>query len=167
MKTLPQPESEVLNYIKEFDYKYGTALDAISSNAKMTSLVARDTELRNSDALGFKESVDTMDELSKKMDNLVQSRMESRFRQIIQARLTFADMPDRLERIPKAHEETFGWVYSPPEEHPEHGSWNDFGQWLRATGEERIYWITGQKTSASNKPALKHIQESRVLAKAH
>jgi hypothetical protein len=85
-----------------------------------------------------------MDELAERMGTLVQLQMEVRFRQIIKARLRFADMPDRLERIPKAHAETFNWVYSPPELHPENGSWNDFTEWLGATGDERVYWLTGQ-----------------------
>jgi hypothetical protein len=143
-KALPRAEGDILDCIREFDSKYGPTLDAISNSARINSLESRDSELRNTASARSTGGSKTMNNLAEKMETLVQSQLESRFRNIIQARLKFADMPDRFERIPKTHAETFSWIYSPPELHPESGSWNNFTEWLGAVGEERLYWITGQ-----------------------
>jgi hypothetical protein len=61
----------------------------------------------------------TMDGLEDKMGDLVQPQQNSRFVRLINARLRFADMPDRFERIPTTFQDTFVWLYRSPESHPE------------------------------------------------
>lgn len=140
---LPKAEGDVFALIKNLDSKYGAILDAISNRPTMSNLDSRDNELKK--ALGDEASrqSDAIEGLSDKMGSLAQAQMASRFRQVIQARLKFSDMPDRFERIDAAHEATFKWVFNPPESHSDDVSWDNFSKWLSATDQSRIYRITG------------------------
>lgn len=143
---LPKAEGDVFALIKDLDFKYGAILDAISNSTTMNTLDSRDSELKK--ALGDEASRDiyTIEGLSDKMGSLVQSQMATRFKQVIQARLKFSDMPDRFERIDQAHEATFNWVFNPPELQSDDVSWDNFSKWLSATDQSRIYWITGMNS---------------------
>ncbi|KAH7371108.1 hypothetical protein BKA66DRAFT_424530 [Pyrenochaeta sp. MPI-SDFR-AT-0127] len=63
----------------------------------------------------------------------------------------FTELDLRYEKIAKAYEETFQWIYhSPPS-----GSWSDFRVWLEDE-DEQLYWITG-KPAAGKSTLLKFI----------
>lgn len=137
-------EGEFFDFIKDFDSKHEELLDAISSDTRTKTLESRHNELMKEITADRTVSPNTANELTDQVGSLVQSEFVSRFKKNIHARLKFADMPDRLDRIPKAHQNTFAWVFRPPEDHPENGSWDNFADWLRSTGQDHIYWITGK-----------------------
>jgi len=66
-----------------------------------------------------------------------------RFSRIMYARLHFAELPDRIESIPKAYQDTFSWIYDAPEMHTEDATWSNFSDWLQRSHDASIYWITG------------------------
>lgn len=127
--------------------KHKEILDAISNNNQMRNAAQRHEELlrttvKNSPA--HAADVDPPGELVESVDSFVRAQFYSRFRQIMHAGLQFPEMPDRLERIPKAHQETFDWVFKSPVVHSDSSSWDDFAEWLSSTEQSRIYWITGK-----------------------
>lgn len=84
--------------------------------------------------------------------------------------IRFAELETRYEKVAKAHEETFEWVFHTPQE----GRWSDFPQWLE-DDDEHLYWITGKPASGKstllkfihNDPRtaqhLKHWAKDRML----
>ncbi|KAH6719561.1 hypothetical protein BKA61DRAFT_544125 [Leptodontidium sp. MPI-SDFR-AT-0119] len=60
--------------------------------------------------------------------------------------LRFPMMPSRKERVAKAHESTFRWIFKDPE--AIHKPWNSFVKWLRHDG--GIYWINGKAASGKS-----------------
>ena len=66
--------------------------------------------------------------------------------------LRFSGMEDREERIAKAHEKTFQWIFEDdglPEKR-----WANFKEWLET--DSRLYWITG-KAGSGKSTLLKYI----------
>ncbi|KAL6409917.1 P-loop containing nucleoside triphosphate hydrolase [Ilyonectria robusta] len=74
------------------------------------------------------------------------------------ASLKFTEIRNRQERIPKAAEDTFQWIYRSPEQGETQA---DFVAWLR--GPNDIYWITG-KPGSGKSTLMKFLDEdSRTL----
>ncbi|KAH7093260.1 hypothetical protein FB567DRAFT_514985 [Paraphoma chrysanthemicola] len=143
-------EGQIFKFIEEFDMKHHELLEVLSSSARSNNLEVRNAELRKTVDSDSVVPMGSMDGLADRVDSLVQSQLLSRFKLIIEARLIFVDMRDRFERISKSHEDTFAWIYKRPEDHPEHGRWNDFAQWLGASDTARLYWITGKPGSGKS-----------------
>ena len=71
---------------------------------------------------------------------------EDRLREVFLERLRYAGMNDRVDRIAKAYEKTFQWIF-------EDGSlqqtrWSDFRNWLES--DSSLYWITGKPGSGKS-----------------
>lgn len=62
------------------------------------------------------------------------------------ASLYFSGLLDRIEHIPEAYQETFEWIFDPPET----GRWDSFADWLQDSDGNRIYWITGKPGSGKS-----------------
>jgi hypothetical protein len=154
-RSLPKAQENIFRFIQNFEDRNQKILDTISSSVQLNTLELRDNALRKTTGDDVTSRLDTINELADNMSTLVQEKLESRFTKIIQARLKFSDMQDRFERIPKAHVETFTWVYGPPELHPESGSWNNFTEWLGAATNSHIYWVTGKQAISSCVKRLK------------
>ena len=80
---------------------------------------------------------------SERINSMAKSDLETSFCKMITARLQFAELPDRFESIPEAHQQTFNWLFDQPREHSEHTSWDSFTDWLEDKDGQIIYWITG------------------------
>ncbi|KAL2006443.1 hypothetical protein VTN00DRAFT_9111 [Thermoascus crustaceus] len=78
-----------------------------------------------------------------------ESVAEQRFRSLILAHLEFHDMRDRHESIPKAHQDTFEWIYQTPRDGSTY-PWDDFAAWLRNSDQASLYWITGKAGSGKS-----------------
>ncbi|KAH7068640.1 hypothetical protein FB567DRAFT_457239 [Paraphoma chrysanthemicola] len=89
-------------------------------------------------------------EFSNQLTSLVQTDLEDHFSKMILGRLYFVDLPHRYENIPKAHRDTFEWVFagSPSQQDPV--KWDGFSEWLSATGEKNVYWATGKPGSGKS-----------------
>jgi hypothetical protein len=70
----------------------------------------------------------------------------SRFAQMILHRLRFKEMLDRHERISKAYQKTFQWIFKSYQEIS--GTRTSFVDWLRSDG--GVYWITGKPGSGKS-----------------
>jgi hypothetical protein len=67
--------------------------------------------------------------------------------------LRFTHQYDREYRIPKAHAETFRWVFEPPRDPSK--PFTDFQNWLKQD-DSHVYWITG-KAGSGKSTLLKYI----------
>lgn len=100
---------------------------------------------------------------SDKIGSLAQADSDMRFFRVIRARLQFSDMPERLENIPKAHQDTFSWIFRPANAHPDDQSWNSFTEWLRNSNGQNLYWITGKSIqSLSRRHTKGFTREARL-----
>jgi hypothetical protein len=68
-------------------------------------------------------------------------------------------MADRHERIAEAYEETFKWLYRPPNEGTD--SWDDFVKWIEDGSQPNIYWITG-KAGCGKSTLMKYIYDNPI-----
>jgi hypothetical protein len=136
-------QRELFGFIANFDSKHRQILDAISSSSQIGSYQTRHETLQNAITVEEAETTVTVENLTSRMDNLAQAQAVLHFKQIVCARLKFDEMPDRLERIPRAFESTFVWIFGSPDLHADNGSWANFAQWLSSSENEHIYWITG------------------------
>ncbi|KAH7072170.1 hypothetical protein BKA63DRAFT_474270 [Paraphoma chrysanthemicola] len=78
-----------------------------------------------------------------------QSRRE--FDERLRGWVQFTDMDTRYQKIAKAHEQTFEWIFRPPRDE----NWSNFPAWLE-TDRESLYWITA-KPAAGKSTLLKFI----------
>lgn len=63
--------------------------------------------------------------------------------------LDFPDRHDRSDRIPKAHQQTFQWIYaSQPELKKRNLQFSSFAGWLES--DDPLYWITGKPGSGKS-----------------
>jgi len=76
--------------------------------------------------------------------------LEERFVNTILGRLYFADLPDRYESIPKAHQDTFQWVFKSGSQQHELNEQDSFVDWLSATNTKNIFWVTGKPGSGKS-----------------
>jgi hypothetical protein len=60
--------------------------------------------------------------------------------------LHFPEMSDRQERIPKAHAQTFEWIFSAPQKVDK--PWDNFTDWFESSSD--LYWITGKPGSGKS-----------------
>ncbi|KAF2732563.1 hypothetical protein EJ04DRAFT_469974, partial [Polyplosphaeria fusca] len=76
--------------------------------------------------------------------------------------LKFADMRDRYERIPEAHQKTFNWVFHEEDDLTSAPSqeFDNFVDWLRSN--KPLYWITG-KPGAGKSTLMKYISHDPRL----
>ncbi|KAH7083032.1 hypothetical protein BKA63DRAFT_142272 [Paraphoma chrysanthemicola] len=158
-------EDQIFKFIEEFNMKHHELLGVLSSSTRSNNLEFRNIELRKTVGSDSAAPTDSMDGLADKVDSSVQSQLLSRFKLIVEARLSFVDMRDRFERIPQTHKDTFAWIYRRPEDHPEHGRWNDFAQWLGAAESARLYWITG-KPGSGKSTLMKYIYDNTETLEA-
>ena len=68
-------------------------------------------------------------------------RPESEWRASLLAWLAFAEISDRRQKIKKAHQDTFEWIFEP-------GNTTGFAEWLQ-TG-DGIFWISGKPASGKS-----------------
>lgn len=88
-------------------------------------------------------------EFSDRLISSVDMDLEERFCNAILGRLYFADMSDRYESIPKAHQDTFQWVFNGKSQQQRPGDWDSFADWLSGT-DNNIYWATGKPGSGKS-----------------
>ena len=62
------------------------------------------------------------------------------------ARLYYPEMNDRGDRIAKAHESTFRWLFDETEK--KNARWSSFRDWL--ISDDQLYWITGKAGSGKS-----------------
>jgi NACHT domain len=70
--------------------------------------------------------------------------------------LRYAEIDTRQDDIPKAHQETFQWIFKNPEQDQ---SYDDFAAWLTGN-DETAYWITG-KPGSGKSTLMKFIFENQ------
>jgi hypothetical protein len=70
-------------------------------------------------------------------------------------RLRFQGIFERQARIPKAHRQTFNWIYEPPR--ADGVAWSSFVQWLEE--DDELYWITG-KPGSGKSTLMKYLFDS-------
>ncbi|OCL12857.1 hypothetical protein AOQ84DRAFT_372706 [Glonium stellatum] len=72
-------------------------------------------------------------------------------------------MSSRLESTPKAHQDTFGWIFRDDDPKNQPQPWNSFTNWLKSTDNANIYWITG-KPGSGKSTFMKYLaQDPRIL----
>jgi hypothetical protein len=91
-----------------------------------------------------------MTEFSHAFHSAVDMDVEDRFCEMMLARLFFTDMPERYEAIPKAHKDTFKWIFTEAPTTPKPDMWDSFPSWLSGTSGENLYWITGKPGSGKS-----------------
>jgi hypothetical protein len=107
---------------------------------------------------------DDMDKFSYQLHSSVQIDIEARFCKPILTRLYFSDLPDRIQHIPKAHQETFEWILNPRDSDAETARWDSLMDWLQSTNDNNPYWITG-KPGSGKSTLMKHLfHDSRTSA---
>ncbi|KAF6812056.1 hypothetical protein CSOJ01_05337 [Colletotrichum sojae] len=77
--------------------------------------------------------------------------------------LRFADMRDRYERIPEAHQKTFEWIFrgaSHSAHDDEEQPWTSFNEWL--SSDKSLYWVTG-KPGAGKSTLMKFLSDNHRL----
>ncbi|KAF6827771.1 hypothetical protein CPLU01_08885 [Colletotrichum plurivorum] len=77
--------------------------------------------------------------------------------------LRFADMRDRYERIPEAHQKTFEWIFrgaSHSAYNDEEQPWTSFNEWL--SSDKSLYWVTG-KPGAGKSTLMKFLSDNHRL----
>ncbi|KAI2633041.1 hypothetical protein GGS26DRAFT_555059 [Hypomontagnella submonticulosa] len=76
--------------------------------------------------------------------------------------LKFADMRDRYERIPEAHQKTFEWVFHESEdgEGDSKRRWDNFATWLMSNN--KLYWVTG-KPGSGKSTLMKYLSDNARL----
>ncbi|RYP13663.1 hypothetical protein DL765_006793 [Monosporascus sp. GIB2] len=75
--------------------------------------------------------------------------------------LNFADMRDRYERIPEAHQKTFEWVFREPACNDDlRGKWDNFATWLMSN--KQLYWVTG-KPGSGKSTLMKYLSDDTRL----
>ncbi|KAI0377709.1 hypothetical protein F5Y04DRAFT_171563 [Hypomontagnella monticulosa] len=76
--------------------------------------------------------------------------------------LKFADMRDRYERIPEAHQKTFEWVFheSDINESNSKRRWDNFATWLMSNNQ--LYWVTG-KPGSGKSTLMKYLSDDTRL----
>jgi hypothetical protein len=82
--------------------------------------------------------------------SFVKMDSEEHFCNIILGRLYFLDLPNRYENIPKAHRDTFEWVFEGRSLQQDSVEWDGFADWLSATNDRNIYWATGKPGSGKS-----------------
>lgn len=70
-------------------------------------------------------------------------------------KLQFPEIRDRQNRIPRAHKETFHWVFTSDNKETRAGS--NFGKWLHQG--EGIFWVSGKPASGKS-TFMRYVQES-------
>ena len=73
--------------------------------------------------------------------------------------LRYNEMKYRSEGIGEAYEETYEWIFNPP---PEEQDWGSFIEWL--VGTEPLYWITG-KAGSGKSTLMKLICEHKITSR--
>ena len=100
------------------------------------------------------------DESSRNLTNDVSALALSRYRlqqlqKIFLSRLDYRGMQDRAERIAKAHEATFQWIFADNSDQTDR--WTIFRHWLES--DSTLYWITG-KPGSGKSTLMKYISQA-------
>lgn len=93
---------------------------------------------------------DDITDFSYQLHTSVEVDVEARFCKLMLARLYFADLPDRIKHIPKAHQKTFGWVFNESAPADNSPRWDNFAKWVENDDQGNIYWITGKPGSGKS-----------------
>ncbi|KAH7086405.1 hypothetical protein FB567DRAFT_580552 [Paraphoma chrysanthemicola] len=91
-----------------------------------------------------------LSEFSDHLRSTVEIDLEERFFNAIVGRLYFADLPDRYETIPEAHQDTFQWIFETSSSSGNSTATQDFPEWLSATDGKNIFWATGKPGSGKS-----------------
>jgi hypothetical protein len=75
--------------------------------------------------------------------------------------LRFPVMKERYERVARAHEKTFEWIFKDPQRY--HKPWDNFVRWLE--GQVGIYWIHG-KAASGKSTLMRHIWNHEMTLKS-
>jgi hypothetical protein len=89
-------------------------------------------------------------EFSEQLMFSVEADVEERFFDMILSRLYFSDLPDRLESIPEAHQETFQWLFESDPQQYNPNDWDSFTKWLSSTSNDNLFWATGKPGSGKS-----------------
>lgn len=89
-------------------------------------------------------------EFSDRLISSVDMDLKERFFNAMLGRLYFADLPDRFNSIPQAHQETFRWVFDGESTQQRSADWDSFADWLSGADENNIYWATGKPGSGKS-----------------
>lgn len=100
-------------------------------------------------------------EFSREVDAFVTARVEAQFGSLMLAKLYFQHMPHRVESIPEAYEQTFGWLFAETAPQSNDLRWNSFTEWA-AKENASTYWITG-KPGSGKSTLMKFIYGHRQL----
>ncbi|KAF2125011.1 hypothetical protein P153DRAFT_250666, partial [Dothidotthia symphoricarpi CBS 119687] len=68
--------------------------------------------------------------------------------------LRFQEIDQRYEKIARAHQETFEWIFRPPSRF---ARWTDFPNWIK-TEDHPLYWVTG-KAGAGKSTLMRYISD--------
>lgn len=74
-------------------------------------------------------------------------QQEERIRAHVVEKLAFTNMMDHEQRIPKAHQRTFEWIFQEPSDAG--NSWSSFRSFLQDPS-RKMYWITGKPGSGKS-----------------
>ncbi|KAH6866015.1 hypothetical protein B0T10DRAFT_96367 [Thelonectria olida] len=85
----------------------------------------------------------------------------ARLYNVFLANLSYPGNQDRELQIPKAHQETFRWVFEDPKN--DTPPWSSFKTWLES--DDQLYWITG-KAGAGKSTLMKFITQPAELPEA-
>jgi hypothetical protein len=87
------------------------------------------------------------------LSSVVDRDVENRFFNLIIASLYFSDLPERYEFIPKAHQDTFHWLFAndaQQQQQMDTDDWDSFTEWLSATDGKNVFWISGKPGSGKS-----------------
>ena len=117
----------------------------LSAEIKNSSLQQRKYEIETWRRVHDDQLHGISDELSK----AVEQRMEAEIANRILHSLYFPLMNDRYERVARAHESTFEWVFDA--DHDLEAPWTNFVPWLRSAEDHiSLYWVTGKAGSGKS-----------------
>ncbi|KAF2110995.1 hypothetical protein BDV96DRAFT_193895 [Lophiotrema nucula] len=96
------------------------------------------------------KNADDVQRFASQLDDSARSDLQEQFCRMICARLYFSSMPDRLESIAAAHQETFKWLFEETGSTIAVQQWDSFTDWLEEDSGSNIYWVTGKPGSGKS-----------------
>lgn len=89
-------------------------------------------------------------EFADRLISCIDMDLEERFCNAILGRLYFADLRDRHDTIPKAHQKTFDWLFDNVDDQRQIVKWDSFTHWLSRADGNNLYWTTGKPGSGKS-----------------
>jgi hypothetical protein len=81
------------------------------------------------------------------LSSVVDRDIETRFFDLIIARLYFLDHPDRYESIQEARDDTFHWMFENDPQQLVPDGWDTLTEWLSGSNNDNVFWISGKPGS--------------------